>query len=485
MISLEPEKHTIRNYDFCRVIERHWKTIQKEAQLDRFRRFTSLEAYILARLEGQKQNQFLDDMPLHIAARLCELLGFVLEFGPDRKITSASEDGLSTGGQIGFDALKQGETGLYAALDTLVSPNGLRTVRHRSDLGALFEWLRLSRVGPEFDTLKTLVREYIFRTYPCGEGDVVLGKKCSTPSRYSIHGAWKSLGIQRARMNRFLIAEGVAQKNDGESEIRLHDGLSAQDLSRLSEQISNRLTVAEASNVLNVSTDFLILLRKSGIVEPVIDALDQIPKYEKHALESLLEGLASSVTVTAVGAGEMVPIIEAARRIRCPATHIVQLVLDGALGHVARDANVAGLAGFRVRLQDVRAALPPLEMDGVTKGEAATTLRVTYQTINYLIEEGLLRSQRVRNPRSRQFLDAISSESLTEFQRNYETLGQLARRFRRASGPLGCHLEARGICPFETPQGISWYYARNGLDYRLKKAGLIVPDVSRRTSSRE
>ncbi len=441
------------------------------------RPFTSLEGYIRDRLEGMPQNPFLDAMPMYIATRLCELLGFVLEYGPNLKISEGTEDDLSRAGQTGFDALQAGEQGLYAALDTLVSPIGLRTVRHRSDLGAFFEWLSPSTIGAEFEPLRARVRDYIFRTYPCREGDIVLGQACPQTTKYSIHGAWKSLGVQRERMNRFLLAEGVAQKNEGEPEIRLHDGLSAEDLTRLSEQMSSRLTISEAANVLNVSTEFLTLLRKSGIVAPVVDALDQVPKYERQLLDSLLEGLASSVTPRSGRADDMVPIIEAARRIRCPATDIVQLVLDNDLDHVARDANVSGLAGFRVRLSEVRAALPPLEMDGVTKGEASTMLRVTYQTINYFIEEGLLRSERIRNPKSRQFLDAVSSESISEFKRNYETLGQLAHRFKRASGPLGCHLEARGICPFETPQGISWYYARNGLDHRLNKAGLVVPDV--------
>ncbi len=284
-------------------------------------------------------------------------------------------------------------------------------------------------------------------------------------------------------MNRILIAEGVAQKKDGEPEIRLRDGLSAQDITRLSEQISNRLTVAEATNVLNVSAEFLMLLRKSEIVEPVIDALDQVPKYEKRALESLMEGLTAAVNSKVKETDELVSIIDAARRIRCPASDIVGLVLNGELTKVSRDTTVRGIAGFRVNPREVRACLPPLEMDGVTKGEAASTLRVTYQTVNYFIDEGLLKSLRVRNPKSRQFLDAVTKDSIKEFQREYETLGQLAHRYRRASGPLGCHLEAKGICPFETPGGISWYYSRRGLDHRLKKVGLVAPEMKQATSA--
>jgi len=114
-------------------------------------------------------------------------------------------------------------------------------------------------------------------------------------------------------------------------------------------------------------------------------------------------------------------------------------------------------------------------MMGITKGDATRSLRVTYPTINYLVAEGLLTTEYVRNPKSRQFVHAVPDESIARFQAKYETLGQLAKRYRRASGPLGCHLEAKDICPIETPIGISWIYERKGLARRLLKIGLSAP----------
>ncbi|MEO9898206.1 MAG: hypothetical protein ABJD13_10975 [Paracoccaceae bacterium] len=172
---------------------------------------------------------------------------------------------------------------------------------------------------------------------------------------------------------------------------------------------------------------------------------------------------------------EMVSIVDASRRIRCPSSKIVDLILKGRLESVWKDEDLVGLAAFKVNLSELRRALPPIERQGVTKGQASKMLRVTYPTINYFIEKGLLASKRVRNPKSRQFLQAVCSDSIDRFQRKYETLGQLAYRYKRASGPLGCHLEAKGVCPCETPQGFSWYYERKGLERRLKRAGLRLP----------
>lgn len=148
-----------------------------------------------------------------------------MECGTTHKISEATDDDLRRAGQTGFEALRGGEEGLYEALGTLVSPVSLRTVRHQSDFGAFFEWLRTSSMGEDFDALRDRVRDFIFRTYPFRDGDTVLGKTCSKPTVFTISGAWQSLGIQRSRMNRILLAEGLAHKSRADNSVRLFEGL--------------------------------------------------------------------------------------------------------------------------------------------------------------------------------------------------------------------------------------------------------------------
>lgn len=475
LITLPSEKYTILNYDFAGQIEKNWSAIERATEEPHVCSTTNFELYIAARLNGAAQNSFLDAMPMFLATRLCEILGLVLLNGPGQKISKASERELGLAGQAGFEALRSGENGLYQALDTLVTPMALRTVRHQSDLGAFFEWLTLAAMGPDLEPLKDKVRAYLFRTYPFAEGDMVLGKPCPAASTFTIHGAWQALGIQRKRMNRYLTEEGLADLDEVDDFIRLRGSLSADDLDRISEKMANRLNSFEAKDLLNVSAEMLQLLRDATILAPRTDALDQIPKYEKRDIEQLMGRLMQWVSKQKKSEKETVTIADASRRVRCPGSDIVQLILDGKLRTVQRDESVSGLAGFHVSLAELRKALPPLEMTGITKGEASRFLRVTYPTINFLIAEGMLATVHVRNPKSRQFVHAVPDESIAKFQSKYETLGELANRYRRAAGPLGCHLESKGICPIETPVGISWLYERKGLERRLQKAGLTTP----------
>lgn len=471
LMMIPSEKYTILNYDFAGQVEKHWTMIERTAQAPQTRPATDFENYVLQRLEGRKMNAFLDAMPMFIATRLCEMLGFVLINGPDRKISDGSDDDFTQAGQAGFEALGAGERGLYEALDTLVTPMALRTVRHQSDLGAFFEWLRTSTTKAEFETLKDKVRSYIFRTYPFRKGDMVLGKLCPVETTFTIHGAWQSLGIQRKRMNRYLVEEGLARRDDGAEAVRLNDKLSSDAVVEISERMSNRLNSFEARDVLNISAEMLQQLRDAEILSPVTDALDQIPKYERRDLETLLDRLWSRCRLSKP-AEDLATIIDAARRVRCRASDITAYILDGTLRAVWCEDRALGIAGFLINLDELRLALPTFVMPGITKGEASRLLRVTYPTINYFVSEGLLDVAYVRNPKSRQFVHAVSHESIAAFQDRFETLGQLANCYRRASGPLGCHLEAKGICPIETPSGISWLYERKGLRRRLQKAGL-------------
>lgn len=133
---------------------------------------------------------------------------------------------------------------------------------------------------------------------------------------------------------------------------------------------------------------YLNQLRVHGLIATTVDALDQIPKFERDELEQLLARLNARVTKLKLDGTDMVSLIEATQRVRCPLVDIVKLILPGKLTHVCRDAEIRSLAAFRISLLELRSALPQFEMPGVTKGDAFRRLRVNYPTINFLIAEG-------------------------------------------------------------------------------------------------
>ncbi|MEP1694922.1 MAG: hypothetical protein ABJJ69_00140 [Paracoccaceae bacterium] len=196
-------------------------------------------------------------------------------------------------------------------------------------------------------------------------------------------------------------------------------------------------------------------------------------------MRNLLDLLQQKTVSIALIPHRVLSLNEVATRLRCKSSEIIALILADRLETVFGNVQDDGISGIRVDLNEVRYALPSWEMPGTTRSKASTTLRVTYQTINYLVAHGMLESERMRNPKSRQYLDGICEGSVEAFLREYDTLGLMARKYRRPSGPFGCHLEAKGICPIESPQGISWIYERRSLAARLRKIGIHIPTKAR------
>ncbi|WP_297340059.1 hypothetical protein, partial [Pseudophaeobacter sp.] len=150
------------------------------------------------------------------------------------------------------------------------------------------------------------------------------------------------------------------------------------------------------------------------------------------------------------------------------------LILAGELPSVRLSAGAENLGAVGVSVTTWKRVLPPLQMPALSKCDASRRLRMTYQTINVLADDGLLEVNRLRNPKSRQFLDAVTIGSIERFEAKFVTLGHLSRINRRASGPFKTYLEKQGVCPEVGDGSVSCYYRRAGVAWRLRQLGLAI-----------
>lgn len=469
LLPLPTAKYSIDNFDFVGLVQQHTTIIRKGS---RSRTYTDFERYAFDRVEGALLHSFLDSLSYLAATKLCETLGFVILFGPKAKLADASEADMHGAGQAGYDALTNGRESLLAVLDDLRSNRASQTMRHKSDFGALYEWLRLSPFDEEVEPIRSILREYIFEHYPIPHGFEILGRSCERRSIFTVGAACKELGVERKRIGRYLVDTKTAKRNASIDGITLTRSLDHNDISQIAAEMNGRVTTKEAQDILQVSQRTLLDLCSLGVVQQELDALDQRPKYSRAMLDLLLSSLTKMASKRIPSPISTVGISDAARRLRCRTAEIVSLALMNELKTVTGDVRARGLAGLAVSVEEVRSALPSWVMSGITKTEARSILRVSDQTINYLIEEGYLLTERMLNPNSRQSLVAITSDSIDAFLRDYETMGHLARRFRRQPGPFALQLEAKGVHPLETPPGVSWIIERRGLEGRLAKLGI-------------
>ena len=184
----------------------------------------------------------------------------------------------------------------------------------------------------------------------------------------------------------------------------------------------------------------------------------------------------SFVTVDEIECGLVSPLVAAAIRVRCPTVDIIELILARELECFPLQPRPFNMGTIGVSVSVLKKALPALHMPALSKGDASRLLRVTYQTINIFAADGVLEVQRLRNPKSRQFLDAVTLDSVHGFERRFVSLGHLSRHNKRASGPFKMHLEAEGICPEDARDGMSRYYQRKMITSCLPRLGFSVPE---------
>ncbi len=475
LINLPVDVHTILNYDFIHTVQKHRSMIETVAQENSTRRteYTGFEEYVWHRSRGMEQVPFLDDLTLDVACKLCETLGFVLQFGAERKLRSASEHELWLSAQKGFEALCEGEAGLKDALLSLRTKQSFHMGGYNKDLGALYVWLHGSSLKKDMDSLRDLIRDIIAQNYPVSGTRTVLGKPCTKSPVYSVSSGLRALGINRARMHKHLVEQGLATPLNEGSSVELHRQIVENDLRAFEERAGKRLTSQQAARFLNVSKGLVLELKVAGIIKTIDDSYCRGPRYHQDRLSELLKQLETCLTAP-LSDETYIPLNKAASRLKLKTPVIIRLLLAGKI-LATKDADSKGFGRIRIGLRSSRTVLHNTDQPGLTRSDAALKLHVKHQTISWLVEEGLLQNIGMRSTRSGQHITAISKGSIEVFLQDHITLGLLAKQLNRKPGPFGCFLEGNRVWPMEMPDGLSRIYKRSSLEMQLQGLGIRLP----------
>lgn len=90
---------------------------------------SGLQTYIEKRLAGERHFEWLDDQPIDLAARACEMLGVIMTAGSHCDLRAVTEAQWHEAGQVGFEFAERGEGGIREALGQVRSEAIARQVR--------------------------------------------------------------------------------------------------------------------------------------------------------------------------------------------------------------------------------------------------------------------------------------------------------------------------------------------------------------------
>ncbi|PTW33649.1 MULTISPECIES: hypothetical protein [Rhodovulum] len=172
-MSLPPETFSRNGKDFTAQIRKHfdWILAQEPVPADH----TPFERYLAARVLTGRKGDWIDSLALNVASRACEVLGLLLDRGPEAALTGHGAADWVRFGARGYEVLSAGPDALCACLAAVAGADGGRRRFFGRAYGPWMAWLGGRGLGEEAEPLRAVVRRHVFQTFPIRKGVTVLG----------------------------------------------------------------------------------------------------------------------------------------------------------------------------------------------------------------------------------------------------------------------------------------------------------------------
>lgn len=267
LIELPPQKHTIENYDVVGQVAVYRDRIDSAAHGAERAVFTEFEAYLKARLKKEANLPFLDGFKLHIATKLCELLGAVFLFDRTPNLRELTDRQMHQAGAAGYARVRGGEAALLDALRELREDCDPEISRHRADLGVLYDWLQRTPENADINSVKMIVRDYIFATYPINAGQKVLGAPCPETQNFTSRSGSREFGYSRRLIYRLAQQARLATYDRMAGTFQLKSTIPKARMATLVARSEEFIGYKDARALLGVALTDLIRLERIGLIQ--------------------------------------------------------------------------------------------------------------------------------------------------------------------------------------------------------------------------
>lgn len=217
----------------------------------------------------------------------------------------------------------------------------------------------------------------------------------------------------------------------------------------------NRTTNAEMELPLVAATDHLncdLALFSSMMARGIVRRCDagqpgQPPMFAREDLDRLLARIESVATPVPKREYEDYGLPYVAAKVGVAEVEIVQLILEGTLGRVARLVDRHGIRALRVRPGEVQAQLEMRAYPGMPWIEAAEHLGVKPAALPLLVEPGELEVEKAEVTVSGYRVVMVSRKSLADFKSTFIEWGDVTEYLRGPFPLIRCHDEIRKATP--------------------------------------
>lgn len=422
----------------------------------------TFDLYLAERVGGSPPGRWCDRLEIPALVKSCEAFGVLLDHGRDGRASQLEPAERRACRTTGFAVLAEGPVAVRAALDRFNrrTPTRGGNQPHPSN-GEVQRLLGSStKARADLEPLRAVVRAYFLETYPFRPGTTVLGHVVTEPRVLSFRGACRAVGIRGSLLEKLLIRRGLATRN-ANGRFQLEGVLTRSLVEEIGQEQRDFLDQKATVEVLGCSFAMFKQLQRAGLLVAADgQGLRRRKGYERVKLLSFLEALGGRSVLVAEPPAHLCPLELATRTLRCSVPDIVRILCDGLARAPARLTAALRLDSLLVDPRDLAPHLRAPVPNACSQIDVMTRLCLNKRTLDWLVAEGLLHRQRLRNDVTRVTRAYITAESVEAFDAAYATAGVLAREEGLPCVTMKKRLKGRVDLIDGAPKGVRAVYRR-------------------------
>lgn len=320
-----------------------------------------------------------------------------MTLGPGPKRSDITDLQWIAAGAAGFSVLAAGPEALHQLLADMKRGHVNDAGRYRARYRFFFEWLRYRDDHRDFDIIRDLVRDFIWKNFPVARGALVLGKECPRQFVHSLSTAVRASGITKRQLGRRLCSMGLATPNGEKLGFDIHDYIPDGVLATIAAEFSGLLNATDAAAYLGIKRFLLTKLTRPDLIPVFMREEKALPLYQVSALSGFMDRL-DRLRETGDPQDGWEDIATAAHRTKITTQRATAPILLHKLPLRCRHSEAAGFRSFRIDPAVLREAISLPEEGAVHPRRAARLLHLPAATITALIAHGHLDGVPVKRP---------------------------------------------------------------------------------------
>lgn len=424
------------------------------------------QAWLQDRLRGvRSQENWLDDLPLYVAAPFCEALGVSSLHEPKVKVAKFIASDWAAAADEGFRVASTGEDSLRTLLGRLneaqSSTRGFWGPR--DTYGYAYGLLQKTVDDPAYRKLRDAVRHFALETMPIEPGTDVLGEPAGHRKIHTVRTAARDSGVHALTIRRLFKRMGVdgAGERSGVMDHRIL--VTSGEVHRVVSELKDAITAPEVEKLLGVPRLHLKALVAGGHLSALADTgsrRNAKRRFSKEVVEQLRMRLFDGACEVSVPAERQVDIVGARRASTCTIPNLLDMVFSGSLNWKGRLVGRTDYMALLLDADEVTRIVRSRETrTNLTKEEAEAFLPGTHGVVvNALISSGYLKLIDEFSPDARRMIPVISRESAEAFRTRFVSLGELCQKTLMHHKQVRAILRLAGITPALLPETVGAYF---------------------------